>query len=188
MAAPPPSLGQQLAAIVARAARTSTRVLGLDPGSRFVGLALSSPDLRLAIPHRAFDRAAPGAGAAPPNAHAAELRAVLAAQRVSSVVVGLPLDTLGREGEACAKVRRYVRQLKLGAQCPVVFLDERFTSAACRHALSRAGVGAAKQARTKDTAAASLLLQNALDIAHGQLRLGGGREGSSSSSVPPSSR
>lgn len=161
-------VAQALAALVLRAAHSSTRVLGVDPGTRFVGLALSSPDFRLAVPHRALDRTAPSADAAA-GSHVRELHAILAAQRVSSLVVGLPLDALGREGESCAKVRRYVKQLKLGEQFPVVFLDERYTTASCRHALTRAGVSAARQARTKDTAAASLILQNALDIAYAHL-------------------
>jgi len=170
------TLAEQLATLVLRAARTSTRVLGVDPGTRFVGLALSSADLRLAVPLRALDRATPPSprtGAlAPADAHAHELRQLIAAERVSALVVGLPLDALGREGDACAKVRRYVKQLKL-ATMPVVFLDERYTSASCRHALTRAGVSAARQARTKDAAAAGLILQNALDIACTHISRGG---------------
>jgi putative Holliday junction resolvase len=172
------ALAERLGALVLRAAQTATRIAGIDPGSRFVGLALSSADLRRAEPLCALDRASPPARLGDePQAdwHARELRALLAAERVSALVVGLPLDALGNEGEPCAKVRRYVAGLRLGADSasaglPVVFLDERYTSAVCRHAFNELGLSAARQQRAKDTGAACVILQNALEIAYETLR------------------
>mmetsp|Transcript_12908 Transcript_12908/g.32720 ORF Transcript_12908/g.32720 Transcript_12908/m.32720 type:complete len:174 (+) Transcript_12908:28-549(+) len=159
-------LAERLGALVLRAAQTSTRVLGLDPGTRFVGLALSSADLRVAMPLRVLDRATvcvtPPA-TSPLQAHAEALHAIIASQRVSALVVGLPLDSLGQEGEACVKVRRYVKQLKL-ASLPVVFIDERYTTSASRHAFKSIGLSVARQQQAKDTSAATIILQNALDI------------------------
>jgi putative Holliday junction resolvase len=100
------------------------------------------------------------------------VRALIARERVSALVVGLPLDSLGNEGEACAKVRRYVQQLKLPPPLALVFLDERYTSAACRHAFKQMNVSAARQQREKDSGAASLILQNALDIAYAHITSG----------------
>lgn len=151
--------GKSLAAIVRYALRTRTRVLGIDPGARAVGLAISSDDVRHALPLQVVDRRA----VAGPREHAAFMHAIVSRSAVGGIVVGLPLDSLGREGPACHAVRRYIASLRFG-QIPLAFLDERFTTTISKQSMRDFNVSRKRQQNLKDTAAACIILQNALDI------------------------
>eukprot|EP00306_Pavlova_sp_CCMP459_P010982 CAMPEP_0185187322 /NCGR_PEP_ID=MMETSP1140-20130426/4658_1 /TAXON_ID=298111 /ORGANISM="Pavlova sp., Strain CCMP459" /LENGTH=189 /DNA_ID=CAMNT_0027753701 /DNA_START=1 /DNA_END=570 /DNA_ORIENTATION=- len=168
-----------LAAMVAHSRAAAKPLIGMDPGARYVGLSITSADCRLALPLRVVDRHARRAdsGVSQLVGEHAAIHSILSKHHPAGLVVGLPLDSFGREGPACRTVRAYVGSLRLG-KLPVIFLDERFTTANLRHALTDLGMSAQKQQRVKDTGAAVVILQSALDIAfahaHHLLKAGGG--------------
>ncbi|MBM3139953.1 MAG: Holliday junction resolvase RuvX [Chloroflexi bacterium] len=132
------------------------RWLAVDPGERYVGLAICDPDERVAVPLEVV-----AASAAFPA-----VRAIVDREGVGGVVVGLPLTERGEEGEAARMARRLGERLRRGLAVPVAFADERFTSAAA----ARAGRPAARGDRRDDLAAA-ILLQQFID----ERRSGAGR-------------
>ncbi len=134
------------------------RVLGVDPGQKRVGLAVSDDaDGRIALPLTTFDR--------PPDDReaAAKVRGLLGSLELCQVVVGLPLRLNGTEGEAARRARRFGEALAHALRVPVTYIDERLTSVQAERALGRAGVRGRARRRVVDQAAATLILQTWLD-------------------------
>ena len=130
----------------------SGRVLGLDPGSRRVGLAVSDPERRVATGLPTFE-AGPGRNLVD------HLRGLLTAYEVGLVVVGHPRTMRGEVGAEARKAAALARRLRRELHLEVALWDERLTSAAARRVLR--GARAPKGAR--DRLAATLLLQSWLD-------------------------
>lgn len=132
------------------------RILGVDPGSRRVGLALCEGEPRLALPHRTLHV----------RGSADALQQLVLAVRelgVERVVVGLPLALSGAEGQAAREARRLSQALEAQSGVPVVMWDERLTSSAAERSLSASGVRGQGRRQVVDQVAASLLLQSYLD-------------------------
>jgi len=133
-------------------------VLGVDPGRRRVGLALSDgADGSIALPLATLDR--------PPDDReaAAKVRGLLGDIPVAEVVVGLPLRLDGTEGEAARRARRFGDALAHALLVPVSYMDERLTTVQAERALGETGVRGQARRRVVDQAAATLILQCWLD-------------------------
>lgn len=133
------------------------RILGLDPGERRVGLAVSDPDLRVAVGLPTFE-------AGPGRKLAVHLRELLQAYEVGRIVVGEPKTLRGERGTAAQKSVALARHLRRELGVDVVLWDERLTSVAGDRILR--GSGAPKGAR--DRIAAILILQSYLDRLHAE--------------------
>lgn len=134
------------------------RVLGVDPGRKRVGLALSDDaDGRIALPLTTLER--------PPDDReaASKVRGLLGDVELVRVVVGLPLRLDGTEGEAARRARRFGDALAHALEVPVSYVDERLTSVQAERALGEAGVRGRARRRVVDQAAATLILQSWLD-------------------------
>lgn len=126
------------------------RWLGVDAGEARVGLAISDPDGRYAIPLEVV----------PANAAFPAIRAVVAREEIGGIVLGLPRLPSGDEGDAARMARKLGDRLeRLGV--PVEYEDETLTS---QQAESVAG-GTGSRRRPSDDIAASLILQQYLDRA-----------------------
>lgn len=133
------------------------RALGVDPGVRRIGLALSDEDRILASPHAVVQVRTPGEAIA-------ELARVVAEREVSTVVVGLPLKLDGREGEAARRARAFAAALQRACDgVELVLWDERLTTVAAERSLREGGVRGKRQRAAVDKVAAALLLQSYLD-------------------------
>lgn len=133
----------------------SGRVLGVDPGERRVGLAISDPLGITAQGLPTFDRKSGDVFA--------HLRALVARYEVARVVVGRPLSMSGRESESTKRADELARAIEAALSIPVVPWDERLSSAEAQRVL--AGTRAAKGA--VDRVAAVLILQGYLDAHRG---------------------
>jgi putative Holliday junction resolvase len=135
------------------------RALGVDFGTKRVGLAVSDPTGTLATPLETLSRRA---GKRPPLA---EMERIGRSLGVEHVVVGLPLDLEGDENAWCAEVREVGRRLGERLGVAVSFVDERMTSVRADRAVR--GSGLPKRQREQkgrvDAAAAQLILQAWLD-------------------------
>jgi len=143
------------------------RVLGLDIGTRRVGVALSDPTGVIAqsltvIPRRSWAQVI---GA---------VVALIRGHRVERVVVGLPLRLDGGEGEAAANARRFADRLRHAAEIPVVLEDERLSTAEAERVMLEADVGRSTRRARRDAVAAALILQRYLDRGRASARTGGG--------------
>ncbi|MDH5675751.1 MAG: Holliday junction resolvase RuvX [Myxococcales bacterium] len=132
------------------------RALGVDPGARRVGLALSDEDRILASPHSTLEVGGLEDAVQRVVAAAAELEA-------GTLVVGLPLRLDGSEGQSAFRVRRFAAAVAERSGLEVVLWDERLSSAAAERALREGGVSGRRRRGLTDRVAAALLLQSYLD-------------------------
>ncbi len=134
------------------------RALGVDLGTRRIGLARSDPSGVLASPWRTLVRSG--------DADADRAAIVAAAHEVSAtvIVVGLPRSLSGRDGAAARAARAEADALgAVAGAVPVVLHDERFTTHTAARDLRAAGVAARDQRDRIDAAAAAVMLQGWLD-------------------------
>ncbi|MCD6035883.1 MAG: yrrK [Rickettsiales bacterium] len=134
------------------------RLLGLDIGGSAIGLALSDTERRIATPLSTLVRE---------NIHkdTGRLRTILREHNICGIVIGLPKSMSGDEGESCVMVRSFAQKLskKLEDTLPVLFQDERFSTAAASRALSETSLTRKKRDALDDKMAAAFILQGALD-------------------------
>ena len=132
------------------------RVLALDFGRRRIGVAVSDPlgitAQQLSAIRREGDRRDIEA-----------IAAVAGEYGVDTVVIGLPLLPAGTEGNQAAKVLQFSQKVRDRLALPVVPWDERFTTAQAERHLIESGVRREKRREVRDSLAAALLLQSALD-------------------------
>lgn len=135
------------------------RVLALDFGTRRIGVAVSDPTRTLASPVTTLVRRA---GKRPPWA---KLREIVEAREVREIVVGLPLDLAGEEGEWAAEVREFGAELVRRFGLPVRWMDERLSSVRAEEAVRSIGLRKKERERKErvDAAAAAIILQDYLE-------------------------
>ena len=132
------------------------RVIGLDPGSKRIGVALSDVNRRLASPYRTLTRDR--------LAHnAADIVAIANGEGVGGMVIGYPLEDDGRMGPAAQAARDWARALTEATGLPAALWDETLTTADTNAALIAAGASRARRAEVVDRMAAARMLQSALD-------------------------
>ena len=133
------------------------RLIGIDPGRRTIGLALSDVLLMLATPYRAIPRGKLAA-------NAAEIRAIAAREGAGGLVVGLPLGLDGSFGPAAQAAKDWAMAVSEATGLPAALWDERLSSSAVKRMLiGEADLSRAKRAKAVDAAAAAYTLQSALD-------------------------
>lgn len=127
-------------------------IMGLDYGTRRIGIAVSDPDGRLAFAVATHTEGRDGSVLE-------QLRALVAQRGVTEVVVGLPLTADGRETEIAERARRFAGVVAEALALPVHLLDERYSSQQAERIL--AGRGRPREA--VDALAAEIVLQSFLD-------------------------
>jgi putative Holliday junction resolvase len=137
------------------------RVVGLDLGSRRIGVAASDTGGRLALPHGVLERAGR------PEEDRDRLVRLVAELGAQLVVVGLPVSLDGSEGPAARQARAEAQALAERLGVPVVTHDERLTTAEAQRRLGEAGAGLRSRRRSADRVAAAIMLQSYLDSRRG---------------------
>lgn len=132
------------------------RWLGIDVGSKTLGLALSDVTLTIATP---LDTLRRGKFAG----DAESLREIIKRERVGGLVLGLPLNMDGSEGPRCQSVRQFARNLETRVDVPMTFWDERLSTAAVTRTLLDADASRKRRSEVVDKMAAAYILQAALD-------------------------
>lgn len=133
-----------------------TRLLGVDYGSVRIGLAVSDAERRLASPLAVYQRCSK-------ERDAVYFRALVEAEEIGALVVGLPVHCDGREGQKAAEARTFGAWLAETTGLPVRFWDERFSTVEAESALWQAGLTHKKRKARRDRVAAQILLQAYLD-------------------------
>ncbi len=131
-------------------------LLGLDVGTKTIGVATSDADRRLAtgvetIARKSFTADAP------------RLLALAKERNCAGFVLGLPLNMDGSEGPRAQSVRAFARNLARLTALPIALWDERLSTAAVERELISADVSRKKRAAVIDEHAAIFILQGALD-------------------------
>ena len=133
------------------------RAIGVDLGSKRVGVASSDATRTLASPVTVLERR--GNRAADHKA----LAAIIEEYEADVVVVGLPLSLNGGESHAAKLVRDEVEQMTAALNVPIVLHDERFTTATAHASMMERKMKADARRRVVDKVAAAVMLQGWLD-------------------------
>jgi putative Holliday junction resolvase len=134
----------------------NARLMGLDVGTKTIGLALSDTTLFIASPLETIRRTKFTA-----DAHA--LIELIAKHGVGGLVVGLPINMDGSEGPRAQSVRAFADNLLRLGDFPVAFWDERLSTAAVTRTLLEADLSRARRGALVDKMAAAYILQGVLD-------------------------
>ena len=132
------------------------RVMGLDLGTKTIGLALSDVERRLASPLETIKRVKFSQ-----DAHL--LLKMAQEQEVLALIFGLPLNMDGSSGPRAQATQAFLRNLRLLTSLPFALWDERLSTAAVTRDLIDQDVSRAKRAQLVDKLAAAYILQGALD-------------------------
>lgn len=131
-------------------------IAGLDLGTKTIGLAMSDLGRRFATPRPVLRREKF-------TLDAEALLAFAAKEKVAGFVIGLPMNMDGSAGPRVQATRAFVRNMEQKTALPFVYWDERLSTVAAERALLEMDVSRAKRAERIDSAAASFILQGALD-------------------------
>lgn len=132
------------------------RLVGLDYGTRRIGVALSTPEQNIASPHENYTLRGE-------RADAAWFRQLAADYRPVGIVVGLPIHMSGEEGAKAAEAREFGGWIAEVLQLPVTYYDERFTTAVAEDILREAGLNRQQRKARLDKLAAQIMLQAFLE-------------------------
>jgi len=133
----------------------SGRILGIDPGTLRIGVALSDPGRVIASPLEVIDRRR--------SEPAVRIASLVAEHRVTSIVIGLPVGLAGGEGPSVAVARELGAEVTASTGQDVVYWDERFTSVTAEAALLESGMRRESRRDRRDMVAAAVMLQDYLD-------------------------
>ena len=131
-------------------------LIGLDLGTKTIGVAASDPDRRLAtgvetIARKTF------------RADAARVLSLAEQRNAAGFVVGLPINMDGSEGPIAQSARAFARNFARLTPLPIALWDERLSTAAVERGLIAADMSRARRAAVIDQHAAAYILQGALD-------------------------
>lgn len=135
---------------------TDKRLMGLDLGSKTIGVATSDRTRTIATPIETIERKKF-------TADAGRLTAIAAAENIGVIVLGLPVNMDGSEGPRCQSTRAFARNFARLSPVPIVYWDERLSTAAVERMLIQADASRAKRDQVIDKLAAAWILQAALD-------------------------
>jgi len=132
------------------------RILGIDYGSKRLGLSLSDEDEILASPLPVRVRTTP-------TDDLKFLEALAREKGVGGIVLGLPLNMNGSQGEMAQAVQGFAGELQRECKVPVVLFDERLTTSEAERVLVQADISRKKRKSLRDGLAAVLILQGYLN-------------------------
>ena len=133
------------------------KLMGLDLGTKTIGLAVSDTRIKIATPLETIKRSKF-------TKDTQALRALEETHNIGALVIGLPLNMDGSEGPRVQASRAFARNLLLQKDQPIVFWDERLSTSAVTRTLIDADMSRAKRADVVDKMAAAYILQGVLDL------------------------
>lgn len=143
-------------AAFAEAAQTGASLIGLDLGTKTIGVAASDILWQVASPVETLKRRKFGVDAE-------ALLAIVEDRAASGLILGLPRNMDGSEGPRAQATRAFAKNLSARTPLPIGFWDERLSTVAAERALLEADTSRARRAEVIDAVAAGFILQGALD-------------------------
>lgn len=141
---------------LAKVLQPGARLLGLDVGTKTIGMALSDVTRSIATPYETIRR----------TKFTEDVKLIfkaIEANGVGAVVIGLPINLDGSEGPRAQSTRAFARNLASRVDRPLAFWDERLSTAAVERHLIEADASRKRRAEVIDRMAAAYILQGALD-------------------------
>ena len=140
----------------AAAVRPLQPLIGLDLGTKTIGVAISDSLRLTATPIETIKRVKF-------TADAARLTDMITEREIGGIILGLPRNMDGSEGPRCQSTRAFARNLSRICDLPIGFWDERLSTVAAEKALLEADTSRKRRAEVIDHVAASYILQGSLD-------------------------
>lgn len=136
--------------------KRSTPLAGLDLGTKTIGVATGTVQTGMAFPRPVIKRKKF-------TLDAVNLVEILTKENAAAIIIGWPLNMDGSEGPRCQATKAFVRNMGEKTNLPFILWDERLSTVAAERSLLEMDVSRAKRAERIDSAAASFILQGALD-------------------------
>lgn len=155
-AAAPPGVTLQSVETYSSLLAPNRRLIGIDAGTKTLGLALSDVTRRIATPLETIRRTKF-------TADAAQLLTLAGRHGVGGLVLGLPVNMDGSEGPRAQSTRSLARNLNKLSSLPILLWDERLSTAAAERTLLEADASRRRRDQVIDKMAAAIILQGALD-------------------------
>jgi putative Holliday junction resolvase len=133
------------------------RVIGLDPGAKRIGVALSDVNRSIASPYTTIHRGKL-------SRNAAEIRAIAEEEGAAGLVIGLPLGPDGKLVPAAQAARDWAHAISTATGLPATMHDETYTTSEVTADMLTANLSRARRAELVDRLAAAQILQEALDL------------------------
>ena len=134
-------------------------LIGLDLGTKTIGVAVSDGLLSVASPLETIKRTKY-------TLDAIRLQEIIAAREIGGIVLGLPFNMDGSEGPRCQSTRAFARNFARQCELPITYWDERLSTVAAERALLEADTSRKRRSEVIDHVAASYILQGVLDRLH----------------------
>ena len=134
------------------------RILGLDYGSKTVGVAMTDALGMTVQPYKTIQRDRESKL----RQTLSEIAEIVEQYQIEKIVMGLPLNMDDTEGERAAKTRDFAEKLKLRVAVPIEFTDERLTTMEAEEILDQSGIPRSEQKKVIDQVAAQLILEQYL--------------------------
>lgn len=135
---------------------TDRNIIGLDLGTKTIGIAISDLGWRFATPRPVLKRKKF-------SIDAKQLVKIFSEENIGVAIIGLPKNMDGTSGPRVQATRAFVHNMNSFTEIPFVFWDERLSTVAAERGLLEMDVSRAKRADRIDSAAAAFILQGALD-------------------------
>ncbi len=132
------------------------RLLGLDLGSKTIGIAVSDLSLTIATARSTIRRTKF-------SKDAEQLLELAKSENAAAYILGLPVNMDGSEGPRVQATRAFARNMAVKSELPIVYWDERLSTVAAERAMLEADLSRRKRAAKIDQVAASFILQGLLD-------------------------
>jgi putative Holliday junction resolvase len=132
------------------------RLLGIDLGSKTIGLAISDPNFKIASPITTLKRGKL-------TVDAAAIEQIVTEREIGGLLIGLPINMDGTEGPRAQATRDWCLELARRLALPYAFWDERMSTMAVERMMIEADMSRKRRAEKIDQAAAAYILQAALD-------------------------
>lgn len=131
--------------------------LGLDIGSKRIGIAVSDRLRFIATPFTTLHRSYP-------IKDIANIMHIIVDFACVGIVIGMPIELSGRDGKACKIIEEFTEHIASQTTIPIMFFDERMSSAAVQRSLRLTSMTRKRREQVDDKMAASYILQNAMDL------------------------
>ena len=135
---------------------TNYPLMGLDYGQKKIGISISDLRQCIASSHKVLLRKSF-------KLVSKSILEIIISERICGIVLGLPLNMNGSEGPRCQSTREFAKNLVQSVHIPIVFWDERLSTAAAERTLIDADLSRNKRSQIIDMVASTIILQGALD-------------------------
>ena len=132
------------------------RILGIDYGSKRLGLSLSDPTKTIASSYKTIRRK-------DLKADILQIVEAIKEKEIETVVVGMPIGLSGNRGKSASEAEEFISEIRKNVNVPVEEWDERFTTTISEQVLIESDMSRRKRKRVIDGMAAGIMLENYLD-------------------------